>query len=218
MAKPAKIILVRHGESEGNVDHSLYGSIPDHKIELTERGKQQARDVGKKLFEMIGERKGFYLYSAVSAYISPYVRTRQTYECMLDGGFRNNVLDFREDPRLREQEWGNFVSEEQAEIVDRERDEYGSFYYRIPNGESGADVFDRMSTFIETLHRDFKKENYPNNVVIVTHGLTMRLFLMRWLHWSVEEFEASSNPKNCGIMVMEKRHGGYEISEELSDV
>jgi broad specificity phosphatase PhoE len=27
------------------------------------------------------------------------------------------------------------------------------------------------------------------NLCIVTHGLTLRLFLMRWLQYSVDEFE-----------------------------
>lgn len=26
------------------------------------------------------------------------------------------------------------------------------------------------------------------SVMLVTHGLALRLFLMRWLHWSVDDF------------------------------
>jgi broad specificity phosphatase PhoE len=40
------------------------------------------------------------------------------------------------------------------------------------------------------------------NVVIVTHGLTMRLFCMRWFHWSVEYFESLENPVNGGHVVL----------------
>lgn len=36
--KPKRIILIRHGESEANVDRYLFGSIPDYRIELTEKG------------------------------------------------------------------------------------------------------------------------------------------------------------------------------------
>jgi len=46
------------------------------------------------------------------------------------------------------------------------RDAYGTFYYRIPDGESAADVFDRVSDFFGTLNRDFRKENFPQNAVI----------------------------------------------------
>ncbi|MCJ7695420.1 MAG: histidine phosphatase family protein, partial [Anaerolineaceae bacterium] len=63
---------------------------------------------------------------------------------------------------------------------------------------------DRVSTFLESLHRDFQKHDSPENVLIVTHGMMLRLFLMRWFHWSVEEFESLRNPKNCQIAVMQK--------------
>ncbi|NQU29736.1 MAG: histidine phosphatase family protein, partial [Anaerolineae bacterium] len=94
--------------------------------------------------------------------------------------------------------------------------EYSTFYFRIPDGESGADVFDRVSTFLETLHRDFRKPDFPENALIVTHGMTLRLFLMRWYHWTVEEFENIRNPKNCQIIVMEKQDDDkYELKAEL---
>jgi broad specificity phosphatase PhoE len=40
--KPKRIVLVRHGESEGNVDKEKYFSIPDYKLNLTDQGRQQA--------------------------------------------------------------------------------------------------------------------------------------------------------------------------------
>jgi hypothetical protein len=43
------------------------------------------------------------------------------------------------------------------------------------------------------------------NLVIVTHGLTMRLFCMRWFHWSVEYFESLENPENGGHVVLSRQ-------------
>ena len=55
------------------------------------------------------------------------------------------------------------------------------------------------------------------NVVIVTHGLALRLFLMRWFQWSVECFEESQNPGNCQLVTMNKRkdegHTWMELEE-----
>ena len=107
-----------------------------------------------------------------------------------------------EDPRIREQEWGNYQTQTQLQKVWGERDDFGKFFYRMPDGESGADVYDRVSTFLETLHRDFKKRDYPDTCVIVTHGLTMRVFLMRWFHWSVEEYDSLRNPPNGAVVSM----------------
>lgn len=38
---PKRIILVRHGQSEGNVDETMYCRVPDPQIRLTENGKRQ---------------------------------------------------------------------------------------------------------------------------------------------------------------------------------
>jgi broad specificity phosphatase PhoE len=105
---------------------------------------------------------------------------------------------------------------EQGKLVEQQRDEFGVFYYRLPDGESAADVFDRVSDFFGTLHRDFEKPHYPQNTVIVTHGMAIRLFLMRWYHWTVEEFELLANPSNCELFVMEKQiDGKYSINHPI---
>ena len=78
-------------------------------------------------------------------------------------------------------------------------------------------MYDRVSSFLESLFRDFRADNYPANTLIVTHGLTLRLFLMRWFHWSVEEFESLESPDNCQIVVMEKTAAGrYQLTTELA--
>ena len=93
---------------------------------------------------------------------------------------------------------------EELRRIRKERIAFSTFYYRLPDGESGADVYDRVSTFLETLHRDFTKSNFPDNALIVTHGLTLRIFLMRWFHWTVEHFEKIRNPRNGEVVVMDK--------------
>ena len=47
--KPNRIILVRHGESEGNADKHQYRTIPDYALMLTPRGIEQARQAGKEI-------------------------------------------------------------------------------------------------------------------------------------------------------------------------
>ena len=106
---------------------------------------------------------------------------------------------------------------DESKIVESARDAYGTFYYRIPDGESAADVFDRVSDFFGTLNRDFRKDNFPQNAIIVTHGMSIRLFLMKWFHWTVEEFELLANPSNCQILVLEKNDSGkFILKTDLS--
>ena len=41
-----------------------------------------------------------------------------------------------------------------------------------------------------------------DTVLVVTHGLTMRLLLMRYFSWSVDTFDAVYNPGNCDMWVL----------------
>lgn len=204
--KPTNIILVRHGQSEGNVDKTIYSRKPDYTLNLTQTGIQQAVDVGKEISHNIVGRG-----NQTAFYVSPFFRTRQTAEC-IQQSFHNMIWKSYEDVRLREQEWGGHISQGFNEDHETQRDEHGTFYWRFPNGESCADVFDRVSDFMNTLYRDFEKPDFPNNTVIVTHGMAMRVFLMRWLHLTVEQFELLANPSNCGIYHLRLGvHNKYEL-------
>jgi len=191
--KPKRIILVRHGESECDVDTNQREFIPDYSFDLTPKGVEQARLAGREIKRLIGDE-------TVHAYLSPYCRTRRTYTYIAES-IKGNVVKAFEDPSLREQDWGHLRSPHVTEEIDRERNNLGSFYYRIPDGESGADVYHRVSTFLEALHRDFEKADYAKNTLIVTHGFTLRLFLMRWFHWSVEEFQNLANVPKGQVVV-----------------
>mmetsp|Transcript_12975 Transcript_12975/g.39931 ORF Transcript_12975/g.39931 Transcript_12975/m.39931 type:complete len:470 (+) Transcript_12975:25-1434(+) len=208
--RPKRIILIRHGQSIGNANKNAYKYIPDNKLTLTSRGYQQALAAGRDLKEMIGEE-------SIMFFVSPYVRTRQTLEgVIVGGGFENNEFQVREDPRLREQEFGNFQDNKRREQIADDRLQVGRFWYRVPEGESGADVYDRVTSFLHTLHRELDslrpRKKQLDNVAIVSHGLAIRLFCMRYLHWTVEEFENVWNPHNCEMWVMEKNgEGRYEL-------
>ena len=214
--KPKRIILVRHGESAGNADKTHYKTVPDFAMDLTEAGWQQSRAAGKEIAEQI---EG----GLVRAYVSPWERTRQTF-AGIASVLGDQVVKAIEDPRLREQDWGHLRSPEELKEIRDERDHYSPFYYRIPDGESAADVYDRVSTFMETLHRDFGKPDFPENALIVTHGVTLRIFLMRWFHWPPEFYENVRNPKNGEVVIMEHGQDGryclagtLRLRESVSD-
>lgn len=200
--KPKRIILIRHGESEGNVDKKVYLTKPDYAINLTEKGRKQAEQAGKEIAKLFERKKlTFTTKPLVQFYVSPFYRARQTYQ-EIAKSFAPHIM--REDPRIREQEWcGKMHKDGYSKIFEEERDVYGHFYYRFLSGESCADVYERVTTFMDTLHRDFEKKDFPENCVIVTHGMTLRVLVMRWFHLSVEEFEYLRNPHNCQYYVLE---------------
>jgi hypothetical protein len=53
-------------------------------------------------------------------------------------------------------------------------------------------VYDRMTIFEDHLVRDINAGRFSKNtsLVLVTHGLALRIFLMRWFHWTVDQVTA----------------------------
>ena len=194
---PKQILLLRHGRSLGNEDETLFSRLPDWKIPLSDEGKLQARRAGATIQRIVGD-------APIMFYVSPYRRTKQTYD-ELQHHVTSDVLFTREEPRLREQDFGNFQDTELIQKAKKERVDFGRFFFRFPDGESGADVFDRISAFTSTFRQDCESINRPDaTAVFVTHGITARLFVMRWLHWTVDDFESLYNPNNCAVIVLKR--------------
>ena len=187
------IKLVRHGESEANVGKVKSWQVGDHAIALSERGRQQARETGRAI--------GAAFLDGALVYTSPYRRTRETLAGILEGvGAAGEGVRAYEDPRLREVEHGYEEVESQGE----RRKTHGWFYYRFSGGESPADCYDRTSSFLESMMRQTERKR-ADRVLIVTHGLTIRCFVMRFLHLSVEQFDALANPPNCCVVTLADR-------------
>lgn len=218
---PNRIILVRHGESAGNLDTGAYATTPDHKIPLTPDGIDQARSCGARLRSLLSGSSNNY---RVYFYVSPYDRTRSTLREIGRSFSRKRIIGVREECRIREQDFGNFQVSERMKVIKETREKFGRFYYRFPEGESAADVFDRISNFLESLWRDIDLNRLHHdhseelNLIIVSHGLTSRVFLMKWFKWTVEQFEYLNNPGNCEARVMQLGEGGeYSLAIHHTD-
>ena len=197
---PSSIYIIRHGQSLGNVDKNLYGSVPDNQIELSEKGIQQAQILGEY----------FNQYASSIIYTSSLVRAQQTAELIASKMTAKPRII--EDCRIREQEWGNFRGFEESRRMLEESAKFGQYYYRFLNGESCADVLTRVSSFMDTLWRDFSKPDFPRVCILSTHGMTARVFLKRWFHLTVKEFNLLENPLNCGgfVLNLNKEADKYE--------
>ncbi|KAK6825114.1 phosphoglycerate mutase protein [Apiospora arundinis] len=221
MGRPRLIILIRHAQSEGNKNREIHQSIPDHRVKLTTEGWTQAHEAGRRLRSLLRAE------DTVQFFTSPYRRTRETTEGILTtltaddpdpSPFKRNSIKVYEEPRLREQDFGNFQPcSAEMERMWQERADYGHFFYRIPNGESAADAYDRVSGFNESLWRQFGDDDFPSVCVLVTHGLMSRVFLMKWYHFSVEYFEDLRNVNHCEFLVMKKQEesGKYILENKL---
>lgn len=153
---PDKLVLIRHGQSLGNIDESLYATTPDNAMPLTELGWEQAREAGRVLKKVLSATHNGSSSVGVHFIISPYVRTVETfhgivsawcdpsdYDHVVDREQRLNDwygrllelgLTWHEDPRIREQDFGNYQEPTMIQEAKRDRNRFGAFYYRFPHG------------------------------------------------------------------------------------
>ena len=204
---PSMIILVRHGESEGNADHTLYRTKPDNLVLLTKRGVGEAQEAGKRIEEIFKKMDGkkSSKIRRVHLVVSPFERTLQTAAAMRPW-FEHRIVRTDVQPRIREQEFGNIQGDD-FQNFRKEQNKVGRFWYRFPTGESGADVYDRVkSWWYDSVLNVNERLGYErvDAMVVVTHGLTMRFVLMQLYGWSPTTFHSVWNADNCDVYVLKK--------------
>ena len=201
-----KIFLIRHGESMQNTKENYSIGLPDHKVYLSERGKDQAKQAGEFL-KKYTEEQGIDLSNAV-LWVSPFTRTRETAELINQS---LQIQKVKEDITLIEQQYGLFSDKEISKIKELYPEQFayydnyyqneGKFYAKLPQGESPFDVALRTKQFINTIFRDEEEVLF-----VVTHGTTIRTFVMNWFHHSPEWFNAEPNMENCSIRLIESEN------------
>ena len=102
-----KVFLIRHGESMQNTKENYQIGLPDHKVYLTDKGKEEAKLAVEFLLSYINYHQIDLSNSAMWG--SPYTRTRQTASII------NDILGIKkvkEDITLIEQRYGLFSDKE----------------------------------------------------------------------------------------------------------
>lgn len=225
-----RVLLVRHGQSEANLDWKENKRKPDHAIPLTGEGHRQAQEVGKFLAEYLIHDPG--PLPKIRLWNGPYTRTRQTADNILQTATipefvtESYVFKGLKPPRgsifcdgksiehaiLHEQQFGIFdgmTDEERAEKFPVEWAHYmkhkvfeGKVWSRHPGGESRMDVHHRMQLAFGTFHRDHDRHGI-STIVIVAHGTVNRAFTMAWCNLPWEFLEKEPNPNNCSVRLLE---------------
>ncbi|MBK9160120.1 MAG: histidine phosphatase family protein [Nitrosomonadales bacterium] len=126
-----KIILVRHGESEGNVRHEI-NDDPQRIVNLTARGREQAAAASDRLRDR----------PFTHAYASQFPRAQQTAAILL----RHHAVPLHIDARLNER-----ISGMDGLHVDAFNDLVRPDYLRIrpPRGESFLGQMERVRGFLD---------------------------------------------------------------------
>lgn len=219
------ILLIRHAESIGNKDKSVLASRADHSIPLSEEGHKQAVIAGEIIKEYFETRKSsekkdildsshsteFRSTGHCRLWVSPYLRSRETAKHIEEVAGKH-ITDKREHILLGEQQFGLFEGRTLNELKRMHPKEFdhftkcieaeGRFWARPPLGESRFDVAKRVHQAFGTFHRDSQMHGI-RDLIIVSHGVAIRAFIMMWLHLCPEWFEKETNPNFCSIRLLE---------------
>ena len=177
---PARLWIVRHGQSAGNVARDVAESSGVDLIELDSRdantplsalGEQQSAALGRWFRALEVEERPKVLLC------SPFLRALQTCAAIASA-IDAPPEEMSVDERLREKEFGVLDRYTVAGIRSRfpelaaQRALVGKFYFRPPGGESWCDVILRLRSVVEVLRRDYVGER----VVIVGHQVIVNCF------------------------------------------
>jgi broad specificity phosphatase PhoE len=185
-----KLIMVRHGESEGNRDRRFTIS-PE--VPITDLGRQQAREAAAVIARHFNPRL------IIS---SPFRRARQTSEII--GEILQLPIEVVHD--LHERDLGRLKGESYDALRELVRQDpvYNpkqGWLWRPEGGESYEEVRQRVVAAVEGV-----LARYPNDeLVIVSHGGVM---LSMWAH-VIGRWEGAHLPPNCGIVMIEHDAAGY---------
>jgi 2,3-bisphosphoglycerate-dependent phosphoglycerate mutase len=72
----------------------------------------------------------------------------------------------------------------------------------MPMGESRCTVAERVHAMFGTFHRDAERHDI-HDIIVVSHGVTIRAFVYAWVGYDWEWFEKQNNPRNCSIWLLE---------------
>ncbi len=154
-AKWPRTFMARHGETAWTISGQHTGGTD---LPLTERGEQNARELGK----LIGDEK------FARVFVSPLERTRRT--CQLAGyGEAAEIMD-----DLLEWDYGEYEGKKTVDIR-QERPDWQLFRDGCPGGESPADVAARADRAIERIRA------VDADVLVFSSGHFFRVFAARWL-------------------------------------
>lgn len=209
------ILIIRHGESQANVDRSIYKRLPDRLVELTEKGIEQAKLTGKFITEKFNIRQdNTFLFS------SSYKRAQQTTE-NINLSLNLNV---RIDDRIIEHNHGLFeglskkerfkLFPNEAERFYAQKHLHNEFFTPTPMGESSLEVALRFRSFWKDVE-DLIKNKHIDNIIIVAHGLTNLIIQKELMNYSVDWYAEQDEIPNCGVLYF-KLHRNNDVIQDFN--
>ena len=193
-----KLILLRHGQSQWNLENRFTGwkNVP-----LTEKGEAEAKKAG----ELIRKHN----ISIDRVFSSVLERANRTAEIAIKKAELNNLLEnnkiiMTSSEKLNERDYGDLVGLNKQETADKFGKDQVHIWRRSfdtppPNGESLKDVVERVSPY-------FKENIKPlidkgDNILIAAHGNSLRAMMIELGMYKPEEISNIELPTGSPLCI-----------------
>ena len=193
-----KLILLRHGQSQWNLENRFTGwkNVP-----LTEKGEAEAKKAG----ELIKKHN----ISIDRVFSSVLERANRTAEIAIKKAELNNLLENNKiimtcSEKLNERDYGDLVGLNKQETADKFGKDQVHIWRRSydnppPNGESLKDVVERVSPY-------FKENIKPlidkgENILIAAHGNSLRAMMIELGMYKPEEISNIELPTGSPLCI-----------------
>ena len=190
------VITIQHTQSVHH-KNGMVGSWTDW--ELTDLGKKQAENIGRKLsVELTGQ--------AYKIYSSDLIRAKQTAEPL--ARYMDIKIIYRKE--LREHNLGKAVGKTGQWAKDNSLPVETFDDKQFIGAESWREFWNRVSTFCCEIVAD-----EAQNIILVSHGVTLSVWQSVWLGLDIHEFKYSGMPS--GVSFMRITEDDEHIIQQLND-
>lgn len=179
----SKLVIVRHGQSQWNLENRFTGWID---IDLSPAGEEEARSSGEKLKN----------YKFDEAFTSDLKRAQRTLDIILNETGQSDI-PVEKDKALNERMYGDLQGMNKDDCRQKFGDEQVKIWRRSydtapPNGESLKDTADRvLPYYFSRIEPELRK---GKNILISAHGNSLRALVMHLEKLSKEEILQTEIP------------------------
>lgn len=187
-----RLILLRHAETEANVNQIWHGSLD---APLTLLGQAQVEATARRLVDLHAESPIDHIY------VSPSPRAMRTAQAIAES--THHTLCIEES--LSEMSIGDWEGRSMAHLrdVDRLWERWlADPEFAPPGGESPVTFGQRVPAIYQKL-----VENHPGETLLtVTHGGVISNLLAQWLGEGPQDWR-EWEPTNCAISILDREDG-----------
>jgi 2,3-bisphosphoglycerate-dependent phosphoglycerate mutase len=185
----ARLVLLRHGESQWNLENRFTGWVD---VPLSPRGVEEAKNAGDKL-------KGFTFDRAFTSVLS---RANETLRFVLEV-IGQTAVPIEKDKALNERMYGELQGLNKAETATKYGDAQvkiwrRSYDVRPPGGESLKDTAERVLPYYDTKIKPCVLKG--ETILIAAHGNSLRALVMQLEQLSKEQVLELNIPTGAPLL------------------